>query len=147
MQVRQAQPHEVPAVVALGRRAYEWATGKTDFNEAVAAGNWVCLTQSGQGVIFIVADYSGAPVGLLCGFKTRSIDTGKLVAQMWHWYVEPAAKGYGSHLLKRFESWAKEQGCSEVAVGCMAQLWSDRHRGIYERLGYKLDGMKFTKEM
>ena len=146
MQIRQPDLSEIPAVVALGRRAYEWSTGKKDFNEEVSAGNWIHLVQSGEGVVFVVFEDSGAPVGFISGYKSRNIDTGKTVAQMWHWYMEPSARGQGAHLLKRFEAWAKEQGCSEIAIGCMAQLWSDRHRGIYERLGYKLDGMKFIKE-
>jgi len=146
VQVRLAEVHEVPAVVAIGRRAYESATGKTDFNEAVSAGNWVCLLQSGKGVIFIVVEDSGEPVGMICGYKSRNIDTGKWVAQMWHWFVEPAATGYGGHLLKRFEGWAKEQGCEEISLTCFPQLWTERHRGIYERMGYKLDGLIFNKE-
>jgi len=145
VQIRPAALHEIPAVVSLGRRAYEWATGKTDFDEAVSAGNWINLVNSGEGVVFVIAEESRV-LGFICGYKSRNIDTGKLVAQMWHWFVETEARGHGVYLLRRFEAWAVKQGCQEVSITCFPQLWTDKHRGIYERMGYKLEGMIFMKE-
>lgn len=147
MRIVKAQPHQVPAVVSLGRRAYEWGTGKTDFDDSVSAGNWIHLVQNGDGVVFFVSDEQDKPIGFICGYKARNIDTGKLTAQMWHWFVEPAAKGLGLQLLREFEKWGSAQGCDRVAIGCNANLWTDKHRKIYARKGYEMEGMNFSKEI
>lgn len=145
MPVEKAKSHEIPGVVHMAARVYKWGTGKDDFNEAVSAGNWIHLTESGEGVVFQVKDELGV-AGFICGYKARNIDTGKWTAQMWHWYVEPRATGQGIALLRRFEAWAKEVGCEVTSIGCTAGLWRSKHRALYDRLGYKLDSMSFSKE-
>ena len=127
----------------MAERAYEWGTGKKDFDSAVSAGNWITLIQSGNGAVFVVGD--DVPMGLICGYKTHNIDTGRWTAQVWHWYCESPARGHGIDLLRRFEVWAKEAGCESVSLGCMAQLWSKGHEKIFKRLGYELEGLNFTK--
>jgi len=146
MQVRKAEPHEIPAVVEMAAVAYEWGTGREDFDRTVSAGNWIHFLHSGQGVVFIAVDESNIPAGFICGYKSRNIDTGLLVAQVWHWFVDPRAKGHGISLLRRFEFWARSNGCDRIATGCLVKLWDERHRKIYEKLGYKLESMNFVKE-
>lgn len=146
MQIREAKPYEIPGIVGLAHKVYEWATGRKDFDEGVSAASWIRLIQSGDGVVFTVVDMAGNPTGFICGYRHRSIDTGRYIAQMWHWWVSPEAKGNGGHLLKRFEKWAKMNGCDSVSIGCLARLWDKRHQQIYERMGYKMEGMNFVKE-
>ena len=145
MVIKQIPAYAVPSVLNLAAKAYKWGTGKDDFNKSVAAGNWMNLITEGNGVVFAVSD-NGFPVGLLCGYKTRNIDTGKAIAQMWHWYVAPEARGCGLRLLRRFEAWAKENGCQSVKIGCLTTLWDGHHEKVYKRLGYELAGMSFEKE-
>lgn len=146
MLIKQLPACEVPSVLSMAERAYKWGTGREGFNKAVSAGNWIRLVQSGDGAVFVVSDDSGIPVGLICGYKTHNIDTGKWIAQVWHWYCDPPARGFGIDLLRRFEAWAKEVGCESISLGCMAQLWTKGHEKIFSRLGYKLNGLSFTKE-
>ena len=146
MQIKEAKAFEVPEIVGMAHRVYEWATSKQDFDEGVSAANWIRLVQDGNGVVFVVADIAGNPVGFICGYRSRNIDTGKWVAQMWHWWVGREAKGQGAHLLKRFEAWAKAKECAQVNIGCLSRLWDKRHEQIYERMGYKMDGLNFCKE-
>lgn len=129
----------------MARRAYEWGTGKRDYNETISVAAWAKLVAEDKGVVLAVID-GDRPLGLLCGYRARNIDTGKLTAQMWHWFVEPEAKGWGLQLLREFELWAKEQGCDRIAIGCLANLWTEKHHKIYARKGYELDGLSFSKE-
>lgn len=146
MKIRFATPAQVPEVAKLARQAYEWATGKIDYNESVSMGNWIVQVQTGHGVVIQVVDDGGQVHGLLCGYKSHDIDTGKLSAQMWHWYVDKEAKGWGIRLMWAFEKWSKEQGCLQVDIGCLPNLWDKAHEKIYSRLGYKFTGLSFTKE-
>ncbi len=146
MQIKEAKAYEIPGVVEMASRVYEWATSKQDFDIGVSAGNWIRLVQSGDGVVFTVVDVAGNPVGFICGYRHRNIDTGKWSAQMWHWWVSHEAKGYGGHLLKRFEAWAKAKDCGEITISCLSRLWDKRHQQIYERMGYRMDGLSFSKE-
>lgn len=145
MRIARLTPSQVPDVTEMARRAYEWGTGKRDYNVDVSIGAWAKLVADGSGVVLAVMD-DGRPVGLLCGYKSRNIDTGKLTAQMWHWFVEPAAHGWGMELLRDFERWAAEQRCDRIAIGCNANLWTEKHHKIYARKGYELDGLSFSKE-
>jgi len=146
MQIKEAKAFEIPEIVGMARRVYEWGTGRKDFNEGVSTANWIRLVQSGDGVVFVVSDFVGSPAGFICGYRHRNIDTGEWTAQMWHWWVGQEARGYGAHLLKRFEKWAKAKECRQVNIGCLSRLWDKRHEKIYERLGYKMDGLSFSKE-
>lgn len=145
MPIRAASPQDIPGVVQMAARVYLEKIGKKDFNEAVSAGNWIHLVSSGEGAVFVAEDESGI-TGLICGYRSRNIDTGKATAQIWHWYTGPRGKGQGVSLLKRFEAWASSKGCEVVSIGCTACLWSDRHRKLYDRLGYTLESMSFVKE-
>lgn len=147
MIVKEIPAYAVPSVLNIAAKAYKWATGRDDFNRKVAAGNWISQVQAGNGVVFVVSDENGMPVGLLCGYKSQNIDTGKRIATMWHWYVEPEARGQGLELLRRFEVWAKEKDCQGMRIGCLAALWDSHHEKVYKRLGYELDGMNFNKEI
>lgn len=146
MQIKEAKPYEVPVVVGMARRVYEWATGRSDFNEGVSAAAWIRMVQNGEGVVFVINDWQGFPIGFICGYRQQNIDTGKWSAQMWHWWVSKEAKGYGAHLLRRFEGWARAKDCATTKIGCLSRLWDKRHEQIYERMGYKMDGMNFVKE-
>lgn len=145
MRIARLTPSQVPAVTEMARRAYEWGTGKRDYNAAISIGAWTGMVASGTGVVLAVVD-GERPVGLLCGYRAVNIDTGKLTAQMWHWFVEPEAKGWGLQLLREFERWAAEHGCKRIAIGCNANLWTEKHHKIYARKGYELEGLNFSKE-
>lgn len=146
MQIKEAKLYEIPGIVEIAHRVYEWGTGKQDFNEGVSAANWMRLVQNGDGVVFTVIDVVGNPIGFICGYRSKNMDTGQWSAQMWHWWVSKEAKGEGAHLLKRFEKWAKDRDCREIKIGCLSRLWDKRHQQIYERMGYKMDGLNFSKE-
>lgn len=146
MQIKTATPCQIPAIVDMAAKAYKWASGKDDFNKDVSAGNWIHLTQHGDGVVFAVFDDAGVPAGFIAGYRSRNLDTGKLTAQMWHWFVEPRARGHGGHLLKRFETWAKVNSCEYVCIRCMTGEKSAIAAKVLERSGYKPDGLIFTKE-
>jgi hypothetical protein len=147
MQIKQAKQCDVPGLVAVAGTAYERATGKKDFRVDVSAGNWMVLVGNETGTIFYVADNSGPPQGLICGYKTQNIDTGKTVAIMWHWFVESPAKGYGVQLLWKFQRWAKEKHCQQIQIGCLNEFWDKSHEALYKKLGYKCHGLNFVKEL
>jgi len=52
-------------------------------------------------------------------------------------YVEPEARGSGAaRMLRRFEVWCREKGCSAVLVGVSSGVMVGRTGALLEKLGY-----------
>ncbi len=50
-------------------------------------------------------------------------------------------------LIKEFEKFCKEQGCSEINLGSTAEISTDSARRLYARLGYSECGFVSRKEI
>ena len=79
---------------------------------------------------FLVA---GEPVAaFLCAVIAPHYFTGEPTAFKTAWYAIPAARGYGAHLLRAFEAWAKEKGARRLIVAGR----QERTLTLLSRLGY-----------
>ena len=54
---------------------------------------------------------------------------------------------YGLELLRAFEKWAREQGCSHVTVSVLASLADKRRFRVWERLGYTCGDHSLVKAL
>jgi GNAT superfamily N-acetyltransferase len=68
----------------------------------------------------------------LCAVIAPHYFTGELTAFKTAWYAIPAARGYGAHLLRAFEAWAREKGARRVIVAGR----QERTLTLLSRLGY-----------
>jgi hypothetical protein len=145
MEIIEANLLNLPRCIEVGERDYRELFGKDDFDFPYSLGRWAYLLKSDQGAAFYV-EYHGQIVGMICGCSSISIDTGKAVATVMHWYVDKRANGYGIRLLWRFKRWAKAKGCASLVLTCSPETWDEKHAALYGRMGCKDYGRKFIME-
>ncbi len=68
----------------------------------------------GEERIFLVAGTPAAAI--LCGVVVPHYLTSEPAAFKTAWYALPGSRGYGVHLLRAFEAWAKDKGARRLFV-------------------------------
>ena len=137
--VRRATLDDVARFVELGLRFYDEEGGREASPEALArfAVSHVC----DENRIYLAA---GDPVcACLCGMLAPHYLTGELTAFKTAWYAIPGARGYGAHLLRAFERWAKEKGARRVIVAGRLP----RTLTLLERLHYQPLETVYSKDL
>ena len=137
--VRRATLDDVARFVELGLRFYGEEGGRAACPEALAsfAVSHICDKNR---VYLAVGDPAAA---CLCGLIAPHYLTGEPTAFKTAWYAVPGARGYGAHLLRAFEAWAKENGARRIIVaGREARTLS-----LLERLHYQPLETAFSKDI
>jgi hypothetical protein len=76
---------------------------------------------------------AGEPAAaFLCAVIAPHYFTGEPTAFKTAWYAIPRARGYGVHLLRAFEAWAREKGARRLIVAGR----QERTLTLLSRLGY-----------
>lgn len=95
-----------------------------------------------------VLEVDGSVVGFACGvvgllLGNRNVKTGTELA----WWVEPDHRGGsgGIKLLAYMEKLAKEEGIKYWNMVFMASSMPEKIKGIYEKLGYQINEVVYTK--
>jgi GNAT superfamily N-acetyltransferase len=146
MQVRQATPDDVPAIVRMSERFYEttsycrWADFNPDTVQALAenlAANHVLL----------VAEHDGQVVGMVGLFVAPFMfNAERVAAYEVVWWVDPEGRetGAGKALLRAIEPACREKGCAAVQ---MVHLHNSPPQAamLYERAGYAHTESSYTK--
>lgn len=97
-----------------------------------------------EGGLVLVADLEGWVGGMILVFLHQHPLSGEVFASELCWWVEPEVRGRtGLYLLTHAEVWAQEHGAR--AIHMVAP--SPEIAGLYERLGYDLLEMTYTKEL
>jgi hypothetical protein len=126
--VRRGTPSDVARFVELGLRFYAEEGEREACPEQLA--RFAISHLGSENHIFFVA---GAPVAaFLCAVIAPHYFTGELTAFKTAWYAIPRARGYGAHLLRAFEAWAKEKGARRIIVAGR----QERTLTLLGRLGY-----------
>ena len=98
-------------------------------------------------IIFTIAERGK---GFVVGFVAPSfLEPSKKLCQELAWYVEPQYRGtsVAIRLMKKYEEYAREQGCDQVTMVCLEQLDPDKVGRIYQKLGYNVSEHHFKKEL
>jgi GNAT superfamily N-acetyltransferase len=84
-------------------------------------------------------------IGMLAGSVTPFIFGNVIMASEIGWWIEPEHRGKaaGRELLKAFEYWAKQVGCSAITMVSL----DERLGKFYEKNGYKLYERAYVKEI
>ena len=136
---RRATFDDVARFVELGLRFYQEEGGREASPNALAsfAISHVCDPDR----VYLAA---GDPIAAcLCGMIAPHYLTGEPTAFKTAWYAIPGARGYGAHLLRAFEGWAKEKGARRIIVA--GRL--DRTLTLLERLRYQPLETVYSKEL
>lgn len=145
-QIRQIGADEVGVIMDCARR-YCDVIPWVQFNEEHYFKTWYKMLASEKGVIFILDD-DGHCLGGVGGTLATLPLTGKTVALEMFWYILPEYRGTGGvRLLKRFEEWAREQGCDEVVMILLECSMADKLDKFYQRIGYAPMERSYRKEL
>jgi GNAT superfamily N-acetyltransferase len=126
--VRQATCNDVARFVELGMRFYA-DEGKRKASPHQLA-SFAISHLNGTDRVFLAAGEPAAAV--LTGILAPHYFTGEPTAFKTAWYALPAARGYGAHLLRSFEGWAKAKGARRLIVAGR----QERTLALLKRLGY-----------
>jgi len=58
---------------------------------------------------------------------------------------QTSGRGVGAALVRQVEGWGRERGASEIFINSGVQRESARR--FYERLGYRVTGVRFSREL
>jgi GNAT superfamily N-acetyltransferase len=140
MAVRTIAESDIPAAAALiGQLGYEMPL--PEFQRRLKA----VLGQVDHRIW--VFDDGGEAVGLLHAFFRPALDKPpEVIVQALVIEASQRSKGVGEALMQVAEAWAREQGCTSVAL--YSRVDRDRAHRFYERLGYekKLASVQLRKQ-
>ena len=94
-----------------------------------------------------VATFDGEIVGFISGWLHRLYFSNTLAAQTNLWYVLPKHRGgmVGVRLLKKFESWAEDEGAKFIVGGTSSGISMPETNRLIERFGYEAVGSEYRK--
>jgi hypothetical protein len=136
---RSATLDDLARVVELALRFYEEEGGRPACPKALAS---FALSHIGApGRVLLV---SGDPIAAcLSGMIAPHYLTGEPTAFKTAWYAVPGARGYGAHLLRAFEAWAKENGARRLIVAGR----TGRTLALLERLHFQPLETAYSKDI
>lgn len=146
LDVRPAQADDVPAIVLL---AY-WMTSESPrfrrhgFSTVKARALVERLVELGG--LFVAAEGKEL-IGFFAGVMNEHFLSEVKVAAEIGVYVLPSRRGTSAfpRLVRAFESWAKNNGAQEIAVGISTGVEPERTVCMYERLGYTIASQGLIK--
>jgi len=135
--LRTASVADLRSLAPLAEEFYASSTmlKKFDINCFVAL--WTALLTNGNGVVFVLesdGEVTGT-LGAVCHPETYSA---ALIAQEFHLYISKESRGgFGlMKLLRAFEKWSRERGCSEMRIAHLQDLQPVELARLYTRLGF-----------
>lgn len=137
--IRLASPEDIPAIVRMTAKLHAAAGIVLPMDPRVVAAFLAGLAQSPLGLVIVAGD----PVS---GFLAASVGSASIamtpVAQEHGWWSEG---GDGLRLLRRYEAWAREQGC--FAARMSTPPGADRANEILERNGFAMAEQAWVKAL
>lgn len=104
------------------------------------------LLDSEDGLILLVSDEEGLPVGCLAGHLSEMIfSKSKVASEIIFWMDRPHQISF--RLIDAFEYWARLRGCTHVHMSLLGDETGDRLGKIYNRKGYVNSERAYLKEL
>lgn len=97
--------------------------------------------------LFIAAIEDGQVRGAIGGVAYPDFATGDVTAVELFWFVGPEYRMVGVKLLVAFEDMAKAKGCKRIHMVHLVNYAGAKLDRFFERRGYKLTEMAFTKDI
>ena len=144
--IRTATIDDLVTLADLAAQFYASSKFLNDFNLECFETTWTQLLSSGMGAVFVLDGVDG-PIGALGGVAYPDINSGRLTATEFFWFVDPAFRGKGLSLYKAFEDWARSKRCSEIRMVHLADSMPSQLERLYERLGFDMAEVHYRKEL
>lgn len=151
MIIRAATLDDVPALVRLSSMMHaESAYSKFEFIPAKMEFNFInWISDPGSWFVCVAESSEKQIIGAYCGYITEYMFGSDILAYDMGLFVDPSKRGgmAAIRLIKAFENWAQFKNAKEVCPGTTTMVASDRTSKLYEKLGYKVVGSIFKKEV
>ncbi len=139
LRIRKGVPGDVDAIADL--KAALWPDGSVAEHATESALVLAGQPASTMPLVLIVADLAGVVIGFIeVGLRSHAegCDPIQAVGFVEGWYVLPEHRGQsvGRALMAAAETWARDQGCREMA----SDTWLDNEASVraHEALGYEV---------
>lgn len=138
--IREANLDDAPAIAALVT-ALGYPTNATDMRERLQG-----LLADPVYVTF-VAEHSGEIAGVAGACMARFYEKNGVYARLVALVVseDSHGRGVGASLVRGVERWANGRGAVEIFLNSGVQR--EGARSFYEKLGYRVTGVRFSKEL
>lgn len=146
VKIRKLDIDEIERLGELAEKFYASSEFLQGFSLEVFRESWTSFLSSGLGVIFVL-EADGKLMGAIGGLKYPDPNSGEWTATEFFWFVDEACRGKGLLLLKRFEEWARGQGCKKILMVHLLDLMPEKVKRVYERYGYKAIEVHYAKEV
>ena len=143
---RQLPIDELDKLLPLAEKFYASSEALKEFRPEAFKHNWTTFISNDLGVIFVLEE-EGRVIGAIGGIKAPDVNSGDPVATEFFWFVAEGSRGGGIALLRKFEGWAREQGCKRITMAFLSDLMPGKVKALYERLGYTEMEVHYTKEI
>lgn len=144
MQIVKGTEHDIYAI-ACSMKNFEQHTDHVKVDVDYTTGRYKPMVRRGDAVFFILKDLEVR--GAIGGIKARDLHNGELIAIETVWFVNPKFRGKGIALLNKFEEWAKEEGCTKIAMIHLQDSMPDSLKSFYEKRGYKHVESHYVREV
>lgn len=152
MRIRPARSDDLPALLELAGRLAEfgmppWRTGGEIVEAERLTLGRALQAASPDAPVFVAEDDAGPPLGLMHLETLVDYFTTRPHAHVAILVVAASAegRGVGRALLDLADRWARERGHPFVTLNVFAQ--NARARGVYERLGYAPETLRYVKPL
>jgi len=144
--IREATIEDLPKLFHLADEFYSSSKFLVDFNRDVFSRSWQTFMKQEFGTIFLLV-HEEQIRGALGAFKYSDPNNGHKIAAECFWFVDPSYRGKGLQLLKRFESWANQEGCEQIHLVHLMDSMPEKLSKVYQHFGYHPAEILYTKEI
>lgn len=143
--IREANEHDIPELVALGRQMHgespRW--GVLTFDEARLETTLRSLIGSPMGFVWVAEDSAGEVIGGMVAVVCEHWCSADRVASDLALFMRMDCRGSiaPARLLRAYRAWAHEQGAKLVQVGVTTGVHADLTASMMERVGFRRCGV------
>lgn len=144
--IRTATVEDLKTLADLAAQFYASSKFLNNFSLECFEATWTQLITGGMGAVFVI-DGEDGPIGALGGVAYPDVNSGRLIATEFFWFVDPEKRGKGISLYKAFEDWARAKRCAEIRMVHLADSMPEQLERLYERLGFEMAEIHYRKEL
>lgn len=145
---RKADKADYPVLLVYGKRFAVEAKWVDEIGyDADSVVPWLDMCRD-TGLLYVLEDKLGEVVGMAGGIVSPFFfNKNVLQGVELFWWIKPEHRnaGAGCNLMQALESGARERGVSRWSMVAMAALEPEKAGAIYEKSGYKLSELSYTK--
>jgi len=142
----QAQISDLPRLSELAKEFYAASSVLRVFDLSKFVMTWTNIINSGNGVIFLLMD-EGDIAGTIGGLMHFDPYCDDRLASEFFWFVHKENRGGGVQLYRKFEQWARENGCQEIRMMHLVDSMPDKVADFYCRVGFRKVETLYAKRL